>query len=88
MKKKIYGAVAVVAIVAMAAFNMNVIADNNEFSALTMNNVAALASGEADSKKYKCYSILDGSGQSISCSTCQMASGTPPWYHFGDYCTR
>ena len=88
MKKRILGAVAVIAIVAMAAFNMNVSADNSDFSALTLSNVEALASGEADSKKYKCYSILDGSGQSISCSTCQMASGTPPWYHFGNYCTR
>ncbi len=58
MKKRILGAVAVGAIVAMAAFNMNVSADNNDFSALTLSNVEALASGESGSgSNYNiCYS--------------------------------
>ncbi len=59
MKKKILGAVAIIAIVAMAAFNMNVSADNNEFSALTLSNVEALASGEnggGPSNNWACWS--------------------------------
>lgn len=88
MKKKITGAVAVFAIVAMVAFNMNVTANSDELSTISLSNIEALASEEATSKEYKCYSILDGSGQSVSCSTCFEASGTPPWYHFGSKCTR
>ena len=51
-------------------------------------NVEALTHDESTSKKYKCYSIFTGEGHSISCATCMETSGTPPWYHFGDYCTR
>lgn len=57
MKKRIYGAVTVFAIVALAAFNMNVIADNNELSALSLSNIEALASGESGGTNYNvCYS--------------------------------
>lgn len=89
MKKKIFGGILAVAIAAVAAVNVNF---NNEaedaLSALSLANVEALADGESGSNNYKCYSILEGSGQSISCSTCQMAAGTPPWYHFGSRCTK
>ena len=89
MKKKIFGGIAILAIAAIAAFNVNLnMNQKNKLSLLALVNVEALAEGEASSKKYKCYSILDGSGQSVSCSTCQMANGKPPWYHFGDHCTR
>ncbi len=55
---------------------------------LLLNNVEALAQKEATSKKYDCYSIFEGTGSSISCSTCKETTGTPPWYHFGSKCTR
>ena len=45
MKRKIYGAVAAIAIAGMVAFNLNINADTNGLSALTMDNIAALASG-------------------------------------------
>jgi len=60
----------------------------DDLAAVHLANIEALADGESSSKKYDCYSILDGSGQSISCSTCNMAKGKPPWYHFGSKCTK
>lgn len=64
MKKKILGAVAIGAIVAMTAFNMNFTADNNEFSALTMSNVEALANKEGPDKTtgtvYPCHIYVGG----------------------------
>ena len=62
--------------------------NNNELSDVALANVEALAIEEATSKEYDCYSILEGEGTSIACSTCQLANGTPPWYHFGSKCTR
>ncbi len=47
MKKKILGAVTAIAIAVTVAFNLNVNADTNELSALTMGNIEALASGES-----------------------------------------
>lgn len=87
MKKKIIGGIAIMAIAIAAAFNLNLNKESQDLSMLSLANVDALAS-ESTSKKYDCYSILNGSGQSISCSSCQMDSGTPPWYHFGSKCTR
>ncbi|MGF7469297.1 NVEALA domain-containing protein [Alcaligenes nematophilus] len=46
MKKKILGALAVVAIAAVAAFNMN-INNNDELSAISLANVEALAMNES-----------------------------------------
>lgn len=47
MKKKIIGAI-VVAIAAIAVFNMSLNTENNELSTLTLNNVEALAAGEIE----------------------------------------
>ena len=41
MKKKILGAVTAIAIAVTVAFNLNVNADTNELSALTMGNIEA-----------------------------------------------
>jgi len=78
------------ALAIMAATGVQMASSNKTASNLLMQNAEALASGEeATSKKFKCYSILEGSsGQSIACSTCNLETGIPPWYHFGDYCTR
>ncbi|MCY4778296.1 NVEALA domain-containing protein [Sphingobacterium sp. UT-1RO-CII-1] len=46
MKKKILGALAVVAIAAVATFNMN-INNNDELSAISLANVEALAMNES-----------------------------------------
>lgn len=46
MKKKILGSLTVIAIVAMTVLNMNLNAEKNEFSALTMDNVEASADSE------------------------------------------
>ncbi|MCY4778302.1 NVEALA domain-containing protein [Sphingobacterium sp. UT-1RO-CII-1] len=45
MKKKILGAVAVIAIAAVASFNMN-INNNDELSAISLANVEAIAQSE------------------------------------------
>ena len=78
------------ALAVTAAMGVQMASSNKTVSNLFMQNVEALAAGEgAISKKYKCYSILEGtSGQSIACSTCNLETGIPPWYHFGDYCTQ
>lgn len=47
MKKKSFGAAAAIAIAAMAAFNLNINAETNELSDLTMGNIEALADGES-----------------------------------------
>ncbi|MCY4778300.1 NVEALA domain-containing protein [Sphingobacterium sp. UT-1RO-CII-1] len=52
MKKKILGAVAVVAIAAVATFNMN-INNNDELSAISLANVEALAMNETEPEKTK-----------------------------------
>lgn len=51
--------------------------------------LAQNTSSGGGSGSYKCYSILQGSdGQSVACSTCELATGIPPWYHFGSTCSR
>lgn len=72
MKKKILGAVAVIAIAAMAAFNLNINADANELSALTIDNIEALADGEGGGTSTcsnscggaKCGTFTDNDGNS------------------------
>ncbi|MBE8722327.1 NVEALA domain-containing protein [Sphingobacterium pedocola] len=62
MKKKILGSIAVIAIAAVAAFNVHVnMNEDNVMSALSLANVEALADGEADMGV-----TCDGSG-SITC---------------------
>lgn len=47
MKKKIFGGIAVLAIAAFAAFNMNVNTQENQASSLTLANIEALAQNES-----------------------------------------
>ncbi|MCY4778298.1 NVEALA domain-containing protein [Sphingobacterium sp. UT-1RO-CII-1] len=60
MKKKILGAVAVIAIAAVATFNMN-INNNDELSAISLANVEAIAQGETggSSGTFTCYSTYN-----------------------------
>lgn len=89
MKKHILKIAFVAMIGLVAGYGVyNAQKSEKNLSDLMMENVEALANGESGSGEYKCYSILSGSGQAISCSTCQMDTGTPPWYHFGDKCKR
>jgi hypothetical protein len=84
MKKKLFlFSSLIVGAAAVIIGGSNIKSDHFEKN-LLLENIEALARAEA--KKYDCYSILEGSGQSISCSTCKMDSGTPPWYHFGSTC--
>ncbi|WP_080904340.1 NVEALA domain-containing protein [Parabacteroides sp. Marseille-P3160] len=48
MKKKIFGGLAVLAIAAMAAFNVNLSAQEENLSTISLANVEALAGGEGE----------------------------------------
>ena len=48
-KKKIFGSIAVLAIAAIAAFNININANENGLSDISLANVEALADGEGGS---------------------------------------
>ncbi len=53
-----------------------------------MDNAALAQSSSDTGGSVKCYSILQGTeGQSVACSPCNLATGIPPWYHFGGTCT-
>jgi len=54
MKKKIVGVIMVLVIAAVAAFNMN-ITKGEEYSALTLANIEALAQGESGTETRTCY---------------------------------
>lgn len=52
------------------------------------NAAVAQTSSSSGGGTVDCYSILQGSeGQSVACSPCSLATGIPPWYHFGGQCT-
>ena len=80
MKKKIFGGMIVLAIVAVAAFNMNFNLKNNQFTSLTLANVEALASESTDPcagntyhspneilKKETCITAGKQNGHMLSC---------------------
>lgn len=54
MKKKILGSFAVLAIALVAAFNVNINTKENGLSAITLNNVEALASEGGTPAHYWC----------------------------------
>lgn len=68
MKKKILGGIAVLAIAVVAAFNVSINTQDSGMSLISLENVEALASGEASSTYYS--SDLDdcGTGGSSVCS--------------------
>lgn len=80
MNNKIIGAVVVMAIAAVTAFNLSINAENNELSALLLDNVEALASSESGSGM-KCWNTVtskEGS-QVLYCGSCTWISGTYSW---------
>jgi hypothetical protein len=81
MKKQLLGSLAVVAIAAVAAFNINLnFGADSKLSTVTMSNVEALASGETGTGKtcYKTITSKEGS-QILYCPTCAYISGTDSW---------
>lgn len=80
MKKKIFGSIAVIAIAAVAAFNVNfnTVQDNN-LSGVSLANVEALASSESSGRTcYNSITTMTGS-QILYCGTCSYVSGTASW---------
>ena len=55
-KKKIFGSIAVLAIVAMAAFNVNVNLDGNKLLDISLTNIEALADPEGKGETWNCKS--------------------------------
>lgn len=75
MKKKIIGSVAVMAIAAITAFNLNFSNQENDFQSLSLANVEALAQGEGsmsgcrlDQNYWVCYQQSSG----YYCSPCGL----------------
>jgi hypothetical protein len=55
---------------------------------INLDNAALAQTSSSGGGTVDCYSILQGSeGQSVACSPCSLATGIPPWYHFGGKCT-
>ena len=63
MKNKIFGSIAILAIAAIAAFNMNINTNENGLSEVSLANVEALASETLPSgfAKRDCSPIISGS---------------------------
>ena len=87
MKKKILGASAAMALVAVVAFNLNFKSDSNELSALNMDNIEALASGETGGGKV-CYNTITSKEGSrvFYCPACDWVDGTDTWYALSSTC--
>ena len=71
MKKKIFGGIAVLAIAAVAALNLNFNTQSNDFSVVSLTNVEALAQYENADAKYEyrisgTYTVSDGKGGTVS----------------------
>jgi hypothetical protein len=70
MKKKIFGFIAVLAIAALAAFNVNVNSQENGLSDISMENIEALASEDTNSNcKWKQMKCSKGTGYYEGCLT-------------------
>ncbi len=69
MKKKIFGGIAVLAIAAFAAFNMNVNTQENQASSLTLANIEALAQNESGGTIYYVNPCPKHSGNECSSRT-------------------
>jgi hypothetical protein len=60
MKKKIFGGIALLAIAAVAAWNVDLNSQSNELSAVSLANVEALAGESADCKFSLLYICTSG----------------------------
>ena len=67
-KKKIFGSIAVLAIAALAAFNVNINTQEDGLSDVSLNNVEALASETPNSDK-KCSTSISSKNNKEMCST-------------------
>ena len=87
MEKKIIYILIIIIVSIIGTMNFNMTLSSNS---VQLKNIEALANGESGvSRKYDCYSILEGnSGISVFCSTCDAKTGIPPWYHFGSTCKK
>lgn len=63
MKKKVLGSIAVLAIAALTAFNVNINSQDNGLSDISLDNVEALASESSSKYKY----VFPGSDSSVKC---------------------
>jgi len=63
MKKKIFGGIAILAIAAMAAFNVTMNTQNENLSDLSLANVEALAQTSGETVYVTCSSSCRGGGQ-------------------------
>jgi hypothetical protein len=63
MKKKILGGIAISAIAAVAAFNMNLGLKKNDLSAISLANMEALADGESPKETKTCWKTLSSSSE-------------------------
>jgi hypothetical protein len=68
MKKKTFGSLIVIAIVAVAIFNLNLNTQENDLSALSLANVEALA-GENDTDTRKCIQNSSWVNDTEMCSS-------------------
>jgi hypothetical protein len=76
MKKKIFGGIAMLAVAAVAVFNVNFSAKSNGLSAIGLANVEALASESSGSSK-SCYNHIAAKENATErkCGSCEMVDG-------------
>ena len=82
MKKKILGGLAIMAIAAISALNVNFNIGHKDFqSEIFMANIEALAQNESGSGKTTCYHTITSKDSSrvIYCGTCTYVDGTDSW---------
>jgi hypothetical protein len=75
MKKIIFGSIAVLAIAATIVFNVNLNAQSEKLSDVSLANVEALADGESDTVNYWCC------GNSDTCATGKDSNGNDVVIH-------
>jgi hypothetical protein len=81
MKKKILGGIAVMAIAAVTAFNVNFTTQDNNLSDISLANVEALAQNESGTGGKTCYKTVTtkDSSKIFYCGTCSWVDGTDSW---------
>lgn len=80
MKKIILGGIAVLAITATVVFNVNLNAQGEKLSDVSLANIEALADGEGSGSNtcYNTITTMEGS-QVRYCGTCTYVNGTASW---------
>jgi hypothetical protein len=82
MKKKIFGGIAIIVIIAFATFHINLNTQNENFSLLSLANIEALAeeSGSESGGGYSCTVTYNCTNGSISCTGTRCSRGTTEKY--------